>query len=322
MDSGIFNFIQYLLCTKVFQTGFLSSIFQICLFSSSYFVIQKYRLYLSRLQKEDNLKTSFSGIKHSKSSLKEQVANIGSHYINLKKTEADNTYSKYYEAESRGIISLPMFTLIEDNCDNQKTSISKMNLIHTSGTTAANYIEETMSSFIPSPFSWSRNVPGTEIKQECRPQLETINDFGHLPYPDIQNQIFLNTPQFVPNIYQAPIRKIENLEIKAPCSDQDIPKQTAAGVAYEWCPVQSDSGISTCFYSEPNTISTRSIKTQVVERILASDLNPLTHLTCSNGTGLLPEDHFLTSPEPEKKEFSESSNLELFTDYSPYLYEE
>lgn len=296
-------------------------------------MIQKYRLYLSRLHKEDDLKTSLSGTKHSDPSLEEQVANIGSHYINLKKTDADtygisgctviqNTYSKNYEAESGGIISSPMFTLIEDNCENQKTSISEMNLTHTSETTGANYIEEALSCFIPSPCSWSRNVPGTEIKQECRPQLEMKNDFSHLLYPDIQNQIFSNTLQFVPNIYQAPIREIENLEIKAPCSNQDIPKQTLEGVAYEWCPVRSDSGLSTCFYSEPNTISTQSIKSQLVEHVLVNDLNPMTHLTYSNGTGLPPEDHFLTSPEPQNEEFSDCSNLELFTDYSPYLYKE
>ncbi|KAL8121322.1 hypothetical protein AgCh_018163 [Apium graveolens] len=288
--------------------------------------LQKYRLYLSRLHKEDDLETCFSGIKHSDPSLKEQVANAGSHYISLKKNDADScthrisgctviqkTYPNNYEAESGGIISFPMFTLIEDNCENKKTSTSEMNLIHNSGATAVNYREEAFCPFIPSPCSWSRNVPGTEIKQECRPQHEMIIDYGHLPYPDVQNQIFSNTLQFVPSIHQAPIREIENLEIKASFSNQDIPKQTPEGVVYELCPVQSDSGISTYLYSEPNTISTRSIKNQLVEHILPSDLNSLTHLTCSNGTGLLPE--------LPNKEFSDSSNLELFTDYSPNLYD-
>lgn len=68
-----------------------------------------------------------------------------------------------------------MFTLVDNNFENQKTSISEINLIHTSRTTAENYIEQAWSSIIPSPCSWSRNVPETEIKQERRPQLEMKN---------------------------------------------------------------------------------------------------------------------------------------------------
>ena len=85
--------------------------------------MQKYRLYLSRLQKEDDLKTSFSGTRHSDLSLKEQVAaDMGSDKIIFKKFDADSCTYGFRESsviqntsESGGIISLPMLTTTDDN---------------------------------------------------------------------------------------------------------------------------------------------------------------------------------------------------------------
>ncbi|KAL1808199.1 hypothetical protein ACET3Z_025189 [Daucus carota] len=299
--------------------------------------LQKYRLYLSRLQKEDDLKTSFSGTKQSDLSIKEQVAaDIGSRKISFKKFEADscrygfpdssviqNTPSQNHEAESGGIISLPMLMTTDDNFEIQNTSsISEGNLIHTCGAPAANYMAS--SSFVQSQYSLSRHGPGFETKQERRPHLEAKNDLSHLQYPNVQNQTLPNIVQFAPTIYQTPITEIDNpphIEFKIPYSNRNLPKQSPERVEYELCPVQSDSSQRTCFYSEPYSRSTWSMKDELLEHILASDIDSLNHLACLNGSDLLPEDPFLTSLELLNTDFCDCSNSELSTDYSPDLYD-
>uniref|UniRef100_A0A161ZJ23 Response regulatory domain-containing protein n=1 Tax=Daucus carota subsp. sativus TaxID=79200 RepID=A0A161ZJ23_DAUCS len=292
---------------------------------------QKYRLYLSRLQKEDDLKTSFSGTRQSDLSSKEQVAaDMGSDKISFKKFDADSCTSGFPESsviqntsESGGIIFLPMLTTTDDNFEIQNTSsISESNLIRTCGVPAANYMA--LSSFVPSQYSLSRNGQGIETKQEIRPRLEMKNDLSHHQYPNVQNQTLPNIVQFAPTIYQTPITEIDNpphVEFKIPYSNRNLPKQSPERVEYELCPVQSDSSHRTCFYSEPYTRSSWSMKDEILEHILVSDIDSLNHLACLNGSDLLPEDPFLTSLELLNTDFCDCSNSELSTDYSPDLYD-
>lgn len=85
--------------------------------------LQKYRLYLSRLQKDNDLRTSFGGVKHSDVSTKDPSGNFGvQNSINMHSNDSangnyaftssnilvQNMDAKFHEGELKGIFSLPM----------------------------------------------------------------------------------------------------------------------------------------------------------------------------------------------------------------------
>ena len=92
-------------------------------FDRDIFIVQKYRLYLSRLQKENGLKASFGGVKQLDLSSRDTAASLGlqntiirqqsdaasgSYGISSNKTLVQNVDPKIHEGDLKGIVSLPM----------------------------------------------------------------------------------------------------------------------------------------------------------------------------------------------------------------------
>lgn len=321
--------------------------------------MQKYRLYLSRLQKENDVKTSFGGIKHSDLSSKEQAGNIGFQTISMKQNDPDNsnygipgnivihnTNSKIYEGSLNGIGSLPMsepkIAVIGDTHETHKASSSGMGLPHTFGSLEPDAKYSAFSSIIPPQYSWSREVSDVQFKQEHSPRLKLKNGFNHLSLPDLQNQIQVNNLQPTPSIYPTPFNKerdkLTQIKIKpsfaTKCSNEYIQQQTTRGNAFDLCPVQTESHSANCHPSEPITRSTYSMKNQVIDQILINDVDsvqgnlilgrgsPFAPLNVDLHTGLLQEDSSPINLQLQNKEFlPDCNNTELIGEVPIYLYD-
>ncbi|XP_022855059.1 two-component response regulator ORR26-like isoform X3 [Olea europaea var. sylvestris] len=149
--------------------------------------LQKYRLYLSRLQKENELEASISGMKPSDVSTKDTADNVclhnsstapqnndtnGSYVVCGNKIPIKSVDSKIC-GEDMKIASVQMAEskeeLIGVITDPQKSSNSITGLNHSSGQIGSNVRYEPK---VPAQFSWTE-VPLVQFKQEHKPQFQS-----------------------------------------------------------------------------------------------------------------------------------------------------
>ncbi|XP_059657770.1 two-component response regulator ORR26 [Cornus florida] len=168
--------------------------------------LQKYRLYLSRLQKENDLKASLAGIKHSDLSSKDPVGSFGlQNSINVQQNDAahanygfsgsrilvQNVDAKIHENGMKGISSLS-FTeskevLIGNKTDPQKSSRSQVGLNYSSRPLEQNINYAALDSTIIK-YPWRGEVPEIQFKQEHnKPRLQLEDVVSHLPVPGPQH---------------------------------------------------------------------------------------------------------------------------------------
>nr|GLL32671.1 two-component response regulator ARR11 isoform X2 [Ipomoea trifida] len=169
--------------------------------------LQKYRLYLTRLQKENELKASSSGTKHPDLSPKESSSSAClQNLVDVKPSKSTNgkyafhgekfcvqeVESRNYEGEVKAAASLSTAgvsrALVGENCDSQKSiSCSKA--------------------------SWASEVSKTGFKHEFKPQIQTEDNVNHLPSPKLPRNVHLDQAQPLLNL--APHKDINPGEIKS-----------------------------------------------------------------------------------------------------------
>ncbi|KAK8625580.1 hypothetical protein V6N13_090446 [Hibiscus sabdariffa] len=163
--------------------------------------LQKYRLYLSRLQKEGGMKNSCIGMKHSDSSTKDSTAGSGLHNsmnvmqdnmsngsfsFSVNNSCAPNVDLKGHEGDRKGITSGPMAesrgTFSTNIPDPRKDKSSQISSDHSLGLVDS---VVNMASF--SSFSWNE-IPEIQFKQEDEP-LQLDDGFNQQSLPGLQHHM-------------------------------------------------------------------------------------------------------------------------------------
>ncbi|KDP26732.1 hypothetical protein JCGZ_17890 [Jatropha curcas] len=172
--------------------------------------LQKYRLYLSRLQKENDLKTSVGGIKHSDSPLRDSAGSFGTqNSINIQQGDAPNqSYgfpgNSFQNAEPRGhdsdlngIVSKnaaePKRVLTVEVPEPCKPRNSQLEFGHSFTSPGSEVNFSAFDSNFPARFSWCE-IPQIQLKQEHNP-VHIDDGFNQLSFPGQQQHIQPDYPQ-------------------------------------------------------------------------------------------------------------------------------
>ncbi|CAK9155842.1 unnamed protein product [Ilex paraguariensis] len=305
--------------------------------------LQKYRLYLCRLQKENDIKASFGGIKQADLSPKHTAGKFGLHNsINIQQDDAANGHfgtsdnkipphnidHKIHEAELKGIVSMsmtkPKKAQIVNIPEPQKLSSSGTGLSHSWGSLEPDPKYAAFDSTLTMQYSW-RDIQ----YQEYKPHLQLENSFRHLPLPAIQNHIQVNTLRPVPSTNTIPFNKERDkpspVEIQpsgAKCRSQQIRQVAPTGNAFDLLSAQSESCMTNFHTSSPPASATFSMKNQGIDRISVTDLE-------SNKGNLIQEigaafaciDEDLTASCFQGDCCSINLGFQNIAEVSPYLYD-
>ncbi|XP_042497194.1 two-component response regulator ORR26-like [Macadamia integrifolia] len=173
--------------------------------------LQKYRLYLSRLQKQNEPKASFAGTKQSDSTSRDTGGSSGHHSsVAMHQNSAANGKYGYcrnrllvqdvspetHDGDLKGIISFlpvaePKQTLHCDAYVSQKANNgSRLGLTRSCGALGLNANYASFDSTLQPQPSWSGEIPGMQFtqqpKQEQDPYL-MLDEYVHLPLPGTQH---------------------------------------------------------------------------------------------------------------------------------------
>ncbi|XP_035542243.1 two-component response regulator ARR11-like [Juglans regia] len=248
--------------------------------------LQKYRLYLIRLQKENDLKASFGGIKHSDVPSKDTSGGFGlqsSIHTNQNDVANDrdqfsgsNFYgqdldAKNNEGDQEEIVSEPRpdskKPLTADVPDPQDTRSSQMSFDHSSASLGSdvNYTEFDCS--IPKQYPWSE-CPEVQSKQEHKLLLQLEGGFSQQPPGVPQHYIEIDQLQSGRDT-SSPIKNEPVLvEYKSHHESHISPKETAI----DNFSVQSKSLIAYHQSFEPSSTAIKSMKPQAVDLSCITDL--------------------------------------------------
>ncbi|KAE8687950.1 Two-component response regulator ARR1 [Hibiscus syriacus] len=168
--------------------------------------LQKYRLYLSRLQKECDIKNSFIGIKHSDPSSKDSTSGSGLHNsMNVIQDNVSNgsfSFSvnnscvpdvdlKGHEGDGKGITSGPMAeskgTFSIDIPDPHKGKSLQISFDHSHGSVDSVVNLASFGSTDTVQYSWNE-VHEIQFKQEYE-QLQLENRINQHPLPGLQHDL-------------------------------------------------------------------------------------------------------------------------------------
>ncbi|KAJ8569676.1 hypothetical protein K7X08_006253 [Anisodus acutangulus] len=170
--------------------------------------LQKYRLYLTRLLKEDEVKDSFYGMMHQDISCKEtsssltlqnpvdvctDVTNDKYGGVSGDKTIVQNGKSNIYESKVKGVVSMPAAEprfVVGDNFDSQ-TAGSKIGLNDSLGLVNT----DVKSAKVPTPYCSTGEAPQTQYKQDFKPHFQSANGLSHQPLPVVSHQIPVDLTQ-------------------------------------------------------------------------------------------------------------------------------
>ncbi|KAL7241161.1 hypothetical protein ACSBR2_006728 [Camellia fascicularis] len=245
--------------------------------------LQKYRLYLGRLQKENELKAFLVGIKQSDLPSKDTVGSLGhQNSIDMQqndvassiydvpgnKIRVQNVDPKIHEGDLKGIVSSPLTepkkAPIRDIPDPPKTSSSRVELNHSFQPLEPDIKYIPFDSTIPTQYSWSE-VPKIQFKQEHKAHLQLENGCNHLPLP----------PSISPRPFNKEREKPTCVEVKpsyANCKRQQIRQAGPTRSAADLFPVQSESHMTSFHTSEPIATTTLRLKNQGLNQIFINDL--------------------------------------------------
>ncbi|XP_073132710.1 two-component response regulator ORR26 isoform X2 [Henckelia pumila] len=136
--------------------------------------LQKYRLYLSRLQKENELKIVFSGVKNSATTSKDPAENVclESSDANIHRNLMPNSDAKFCDVNGKGILSMPMGdcknSLSGDVKDVSKSTPSRI----------------TCDSDVKSEHKIQVQHRLLQFKQEHNPQFQSEKQFERMMCPN------------------------------------------------------------------------------------------------------------------------------------------
>ncbi|KAF2286561.1 hypothetical protein GH714_017664 [Hevea brasiliensis] len=254
--------------------------------------LQKYRLYLSRLQREDTV--SLDGIKHSDSPLRDSAGSFGNqNSINKQQLDVanrsygfpgnsllvQNTEPRSHDSERKGIVSKsaaePKGALSFEVPDSRKPKSSQMEFGHSfiSPGSEVNFAE--FDSNFPTRFSWCE-VPQTQLKQEPKP-LHLDDGLSQLTLPGKQQRIQADYPQPAPPIISGSSvteRDIGSVKIK-PLNDEcrnNASLASSIGSTIETSHVQTKTHAASHQAFDPISINTSSMKNQTSYSSCISDL--------------------------------------------------
>ncbi|EEF47570.1 two-component sensor histidine kinase bacteria, putative [Ricinus communis] len=245
--------------------------------------LQKYRLYLSRLQKENDSKTSIGGIKQSESSLGESAGSFGTqNSINMQQKDVSNgnygfsgnslfvqnTEPRNHESEKKGIVlknaAESRRALTVDIPETRKSRSSQVEFGHSFISTASEVNFGAIGSSFPTQYSWCE-IPQIQMKQEPKP-LQLDDGFNKLQLPGQQQHIQADYPQPVPPVISGSSiteRDIDGPKIKPLYeSKQNASHVTSTGGAIDSSHIQTKTFVPNNQVFEPNCTSTSTIKNQ------------------------------------------------------------
>uniref|UniRef100_A0A5B7ARG7 Putative two-component response regulator ARR11 n=1 Tax=Davidia involucrata TaxID=16924 RepID=A0A5B7ARG7_DAVIN len=321
--------------------------------------LQKYRLYLSRLQKENDLKTSFGGIKHPDLSSKDPAGSLcfqnsinmqqsdssnGNYGFSGNKILVQNVDAKIHEGDMNDIVSLPMTepkeALIGDIPDLQKPGSSQAGLNHSFRPLEPDVGYSAFDSTI-TQYSWSGEVlDHIQFKQEHKPHLKLKDGFSHLPLPGPQHHIQVDCLQPAPSINPRPLNTDRDqrapIEMKPSHSkyrSNDIRHVAAGGSAIDLFSVQSESHLANFHASEQTPTTSLNMKNHGLSQTFINDFasaqrSPIlgseptfAFLDEDLRACLLQGDCSTMNHGLQNKEFFDYNNSELIAEVPVHLYD-
>ncbi|KAK7319081.1 hypothetical protein RJT34_03794 [Clitoria ternatea] len=231
--------------------------------------LQKYRLYLSRLQKENDQKSSSSGIKQLDSPSKDQGSFSFLNTANKQQNDvaidsySDGTLSlqmdtKSHEGDLKGIVSEPTI-------ENRRASTSNQPFVSVESSEANH---AAFDCTIPTQYSWSE-VPKGAHKEEQKTLVQLEDSFSRLPLHRTQHHFQVEQSQSIAPINSNP--SITEEEVAAYKRDYVSPV-SSIGSAVHVFPNQSKSLVVNDQSSEPIFTSNLSLKAQGFNVGCISDL--------------------------------------------------
>ncbi|XP_022726750.1 two-component response regulator ORR26-like isoform X2 [Durio zibethinus] len=257
--------------------------------------LQKYRLYLSRLQKESDSKNSFIGMKHSDPPSKDSAASFGLHNsMNVIQDDVSNDTScfsvnnllaqnvdlKGHEGNRKGTTSVPVSehkgALPVDIPDPHAAKSLEISFDHSLGSVDSGINFASFNSTNAAQNSWSE-IPEIQFKQECESLLE--NGFNQLPLPGSQHHMRTEYLQPAASISSGPsitekVASSSRIGVK-PLYDgyrRNHVKHLSPTEAVELFPVQSKNQTLNNQVFEPISVTTSSMKCQDVSLNCLTDL--------------------------------------------------
>lgn len=304
-------------------------------------VVQKYRLYLSRLQKESDLKASFGGFKHSDLPLKDPAGSFGLQ-SSINTNQDDGAKGRYqfsgnnlfgqavdiknHEGDLKGIVSEPRpdnkTSLTPDVPDPQETSSTQMSFDH-SFALGSEVKYAAFDCSIPAQYSWSE-TPEINFKQENKPVLQLEDGFSQLPPHAPQHHIQIDPLHSVQSITSglsltgrntSGAIKVEPLyaEYKSAHVSHASPKESAI----DMLPVQSKSHIIDNHSFEANSTAISSMKPQGFSLSCITDFESChRNLISASDSTFAPFNEELTVCWLPGDFHSKNFGLPNFTDYN------
>lgn len=251
--------------------------------------LQKYRLYLTRLQK-DELKTSVGGIKQKDSPSKDSAASFGiqnsitvHHHNDVSNggyrfsgsnSVVQNVDAKSLEGDVKGIDTIPVTghkrVLTVDIPNSHKARCSQIGF---NGSFVPGHSDVNFTSFdsaIPTQ-PWSE-VSETQFQHEHKP-LRLENDFTQLPLPGPRHHIQVDCIQSGPSASSKPsVVDKDNLKPFDCTYKSNYPNAIPIGSAVDTFPVQTTSPIVNHQPFEPIARTTSSMKSQGLNLSCIPDL--------------------------------------------------
>ncbi|XP_019176689.1 PREDICTED: two-component response regulator ARR11 isoform X2 [Ipomoea nil] len=268
--------------------------------------LQKYRLYLTRLQKENELKASSSGTKHPDLSPKESSSSAClQNLVDVKPSKSTN--GKYsFPGEN--------FFVQEVESRNYEGEVKAAASLSTAG------VSDSQKSISCSKASWASEVSKTGFKHEFKPpQIQTEDNVNHLPSPKLPQHVQLDQAQPLLNL--APHKDINPGEIKSkPTKTPGVRTVSPLECAVDLLPAQPQSCLTNfqAFEQIPSTTWSMKIPESIEGNLF---LGGGSWDKDFNAAALQGEFHSPCVVGPQSLELLDYSNTNLTGEIQPYLYD-
>ncbi|KHN44399.1 Two-component response regulator ARR11 [Glycine soja] len=251
--------------------------------------LQKYRLYLSRIQKENDQRSSSSGLKHSDFPLKDmrsfgfqnsvnnQQQNdvaIDSYNHSDGSLQLQNVETKSHEADPKGIVSQSTIAkkgriLTGNIADTNMRESLRVGLNQTFAPLESEENHAVFDCSMPTPYTWTE-VPHMQLKEEHKSIVHLEDSFNQLPLHGKQQQhIQVDQSQSVASISSAPLITEEEVAackepkpLFADYKNDYANSVSSIGNAVGTFPIQPGSLIMNGQSSEPISTTNSGLKTQ------------------------------------------------------------
>lgn len=268
----------------------------VCGFSlGRFFLVQKYRLYLSRLQKENDHKTSVG--KHSESTSRDSAVSFGiQNSVNRQHNDVSSgSYGfsgnsllvqivdpRSLEGDEKGVVSMPVAEskrpLTIDVPNPRKPRSSQLDFDHSFSSPESDVSFAAFDSTFPTRYPWC-GMPDNQLKQEHKP-LNLDDGFRQLPLPGQNQHIQADYPQPAPPISSGP--SIAEKDINGPVKIQPLYDKYRSNASHASSttnavgssPVQNKAHMANHPAVEPISTSILSMENQSFNLSCSTDWEP------------------------------------------------